>query len=156
MNKIIKPLFRFSAGHVRPKGPIYAPSIQERLIYLNLYRDGVFDRIPAFVGESLLEALKRFTVDEVVGSCDGGEKLDSILEDPIQPNSYGPLCSDCQVYIASPWVERLRPRDYREELQLDNAVQVSEKHSRLSCTIKIEKWMDEMEVSTALNNSNDY
>ena len=36
-------------------------------IYLNLYRDGVFDRIPAFVGESLLEALKRFTVDEVVG-----------------------------------------------------------------------------------------
>ena len=37
-------------------------------IYLNLYRDGVFDRIPAFVGESLLEALKRFTVDEVVGN----------------------------------------------------------------------------------------
>lgn len=36
-------------------------------IYINIYNDGEFERIPAYIGESLLEALRRFKVSNIPG-----------------------------------------------------------------------------------------
>ena len=81
-------------------------------------RVGQFERISAFEGESLLEALQRNRVAGVVckhprdskkfslffnvlflkqfqATCEGGEDINSMLEKPIDPVTYGPFCSSC-------------------------------------------------------------
>ena len=51
----IKGLLEFSShGHSAPKGPIYAPKVTDKLIWINLSNEGSFERIPAYTGETLL------------------------------------------------------------------------------------------------------
>ncbi|CAD8142747.1 unnamed protein product [Paramecium octaurelia] len=145
----------FAHGQHKPTGPIFAPSVQDKMIYINVYNDGEFERIPAYIGESLLSALRRFRVTNIPGDCEGGEKLDSILEDPVQTNTFGPSCGSCHILISSPWIEKIRDPFYLEEFVINRQDYAVAKHSRLACAIKLEKWMDEMEVSIPINENSE-
>jgi len=94
---------------------------KNKSVWVNIRnRVGQFERISAFEGESLLAALQRnnvagivckhswdskmfsfvflnflFTLKKLQATCEGGEDINSMLEKPIDPVTYGPFCSSC-------------------------------------------------------------
>jgi len=139
----------FSSGpdHHGPKVRISAPRITERIVWINIDNNGRFERIAAFEGESLLESFQRYKVDNIPGTCEGGEDINKMTEKPIDPMTYGPFCAGCHVIIADPWRGQMGELHYLEERNLEEASYPITPNSRLACCFLVEKWMNEMIIT---------
>ena len=107
--------------------------------------DGYYRRVPARIGDSLYMTLAHGNLVNQEG-CNGGP-IYNLRETPVEPNATQPYCSVCYVEVEEPWFSKMMIHPL-EQKKLD-----SEKpnvkmgyNARMSCAIKVEKWMDELLV----------
>ena len=80
---------------------------------VNVYvrnRYGIVERVQAFVGESLLEAINRNKVHAFLNPielCDGYDPIYRPHYRPHDNDSRGPNCADCRVTLEDNWFERV-------------------------------------------------
>mmetsp|Transcript_7254 Transcript_7254/g.982 ORF Transcript_7254/g.982 Transcript_7254/m.982 type:complete len:85 (-) Transcript_7254:281-535(-) len=82
---------------------------------------GQFERISAFAGESLLDALRRNQVAGIVENGDGGEDINTMLERPIDPVTYGSFTGLTQVVVSEPWYSKMGELHYLEEKAMNES-----------------------------------
>ncbi|KAL4470240.1 hypothetical protein ABPG74_011851 [Tetrahymena malaccensis] len=147
---------RFAGNHHHHAGD-QPDRVADKIIWINIQnRIGQFERISAFEGESLLEALQRNKVAGIVATCEGGEDINTMLEKPIDPVTYGPFCSSCQVVVSNPWRNKMGDLHYLEERNLVRSSYPTTENSRLACCVLVEKWMNEMIISIPQNPNSVY
>ncbi len=86
--------------------------------------DGAASDVEGEIGETVMEAAKRFDVSGIVAECGGGCS-----------------CATCHVYVDPAWMDATGPREPAEDDMLDSAFDVHE-NSRLSCQIVITQELD--------------
>ena len=58
----------------KPASSKYADSVTKKLVWINIDNFGKFERIAAIEGETMLDALLRFNMDNIPGQNKGGIK----------------------------------------------------------------------------------
>jgi ferredoxin, 2Fe-2S len=99
--------------------------------------DGVRREIEAPVGITLMEVARQHDVLGVVAQCGGAC-----------------ACATCHVYIESPWLSKLEPREEMEEGMLETAWEPRE-NSRLSCQVHITADLNGLEVTVPNKQNSD-
>lgn len=94
-------------------------------------RDDARHEIPAEVGLSVMEIIRRAGCDELMALCGGCCS-----------------CATCHVYVRPEDLERLAPLAGDENDLLDSSEHRTDR-SRLSCQLKFEAGMDGLEVAIA-------
>ncbi|EGR28218.1 hypothetical protein IMG5_181470 [Ichthyophthirius multifiliis] len=146
--------FGSSHGHGHSSFPVGAPApaLSDKIIWINIQnRIGQFERISAFEGESLLTSLSRNKVSGLIPGCEGGEDIITMLEQPIDPNTYGPFCSGCQVIVSEPWRTKMGELHILEQRNIDRGEYPATPNTRLACCVLVQKWMNEMIISISQN-----
>jgi len=128
------------------------PKVADKIVWLNVIDvDGLKHVVPGMEGESMMHAIKRNMI-YIPASCRGGDQIIPETEDPVDPLRYGAVCSECQVVIGDPWVRYLKPLGKWEYDRLTkSSTGFFTPQSRLSCCLKLEKWMNGMELAIPLN-----
>ena len=125
---------------------VKAPKVSSSRVYITAEDpDGHYQRIPAMIGDSLYDALSKYYIHSET-LC-GAQTEYNLREDAVEPNAYAPYCQKCFVEVEEPWFARMSVHPTEKEI-LDD-VTLAEPYGynrRLSCCIKVEKWMDEMLV----------
>ncbi|KRX05259.1 hypothetical protein PPERSA_00560 [Pseudocohnilembus persalinus] len=125
-----------------------APKVADKIVWVNIQNMvGQFERISAFAGESLLSALKRNKVQGLVADSEDGEDINTMLERPIDPVTYGPFSSNSHVIISEPWFSKMGEIHYLEQRMLNESQQTITECSRLANCVLMESWMNEMVIS---------
>ncbi|UWR15491.1 2Fe-2S iron-sulfur cluster-binding protein [Sulfitobacter sp. M368] len=55
-------------------------------------------------------------------------------------------CSTCHVYVDTPWIDKLPPRDEMEDDMLDFAYELDSERSRLTCQLKVSDALEGLKV----------
>ena len=111
---------------------------------------GQIERVPAFPGESLLDAITRARVKAYEDSllCHGYDFTYRPHERPHDNDTKGPTCGDCRVVLEDNWFNRVHEEtegyNDNEEQLLFALSQDLKSNSRLACCIPIEQWMEGM------------
>jgi ferredoxin len=136
------------ASHT-PKG---IPKVTDKIVWVNVIDyDGNKHVIAGYEGESLLRAIQKHKID-IPASCGGGDQMIPETEEPVDPLRYGPTCSECQVVVAEPWVNYLKPLGQWEKDRITKtATGYFSQGSRLACCFVLHKWMNGMEISIPYN-----
>jgi hypothetical protein len=116
----------------------------------------VVEKVPAFVGESLYEAIRRMKVHawKEGGLCDGFDFTYRPHFRPHDNDTKGPNCAECRVLLHDNWFERVHEEtdgyNFYEEQLLAGSVMDPKYNARLACCIPIESWMEGMTCSIDL------
>lgn len=94
-------------------------------------QEGVDHQIPALVGWRIMEIIKDAGLP-LVAECGGAC-----------------ACATCHVYIDKDWIDTLYPKLAEEEEMLDEAFNVDEDYSRLSCQILFEEKLNGLKLTLA-------
>ena len=57
----------------------------------------------------------------ILATCSGGEDINRITENPVDPVTFGPFCRECHVIIANPWRQKMGDIHYLEENMLETS-----------------------------------
>ena len=125
---------------------VKAEKVSASRVYINAEDpDGQFQRIPAKLGDSLYHALAKYYIHSET-LC-GGTSTYNLMEDAVEPNAESPSCELCYVEIEEPWFGRMTVHPLEKEIiDVPSHDEPYGYNRRLSCCIKVEKWMDEMLV----------
>lgn len=105
------------------------------------------ETVPAFVGESLLEAITRMKVHAFPeGNCNGYDYTYRPHLRPHDNDTRGPNCGSCRVVLKDNWFQRVQAEtdgyNENEELILNSLVADLKSNTRLACCVPIEPWME--------------
>lgn len=133
----------------KPKG---IPKVTDKMVWIYLIDpDGQKHAIAGMEGESMLRVLEQAKID-IPGYCRGGDALIPETEDPVDPLRSGPTCSECQIEVAEPWVNYLKPMGIWEKDRLIKSdTGFFTPQSRLACCFTVEKWMNGMQIIIPYN-----
>mmetsp|Transcript_10052 Transcript_10052/g.10970 ORF Transcript_10052/g.10970 Transcript_10052/m.10970 type:complete len:173 (+) Transcript_10052:42-560(+) len=149
VDSLVKSSFGAPAASAKPEGRI---KVTEKIVWLNIVsRDGTFQRLPAWEGESLTEALNRFSVTNFEAVCNIADRNVPMNEFPVDNYVTGPGCSECQVIISDPYKSLLPPMHWMENRWLFKAKTPITADSRLACCLKLTSEMNEMIVNIGMN-----
>ncbi len=114
--------------------------------------DQVYEKVPAFEGESLLETLTRMRVRGFESNlCNGYDTTYRPHVRPHDPFSDGPQCGMCRVVLEDNWYNRVdKETDGMAEQERHMLAEYTtdlQANTRLACCIPIEPWMDGMTLS---------
>jgi len=116
----------------------------------------VVERIQAFEGESLFEAIVRNKVHaygDPTLLCNGYDLIYRPHYRPHDNDCKGPNCGNCRVVLEDNWFERVHEEtdgyNNLEESILNSQLD-PKTYNRLSCCIPVEKWMEGLTCSVDL------
>ncbi|CAG9326928.1 unnamed protein product [Blepharisma stoltei] len=135
------------AGQIQSHQKSKIPKVTDKTVWINVIdQEGNKRVIPGYEGESMMYALQKNNVP-IPCSCRGGDLHAPETENPPDNMRYGAVCSECQVVVFEPWVNYLKDIGKTEYNQLVRAIGFVSPHSRLSCCIALEKWMNGIELA---------
>lgn len=117
---------------------------------VNLYiknRYNMVERVPAFVGESILDAINRMKVQSFGEQlCYGHDLTYRPHFRPHDNDSSGPVCASCRIVFEDNWFKRVHEEtegyNNVEELLLNSNVLDLKSNTRLACCVPVEAWME--------------
>ena len=132
--------------------PVGIPRVVDKIVWVNVIdQDGMRHTVAGYEGESLLLTLEKFRI-EISASCRGGDMHVPETEDPVDPLRYGPTCSECQIEVAEPWINYIKPMGVWEKDRITKSITgFFTKSTRLACCFVLQKWMNGIEVIIPLN-----
>lgn len=68
---------------------------------------GVVEKVPAFVGESILEAITRMKVHSFIEHCNGYDVTYPPHLRPHDNDTKGPVCGLCRIVFHDNWFQRV-------------------------------------------------
>jgi 2Fe-2S ferredoxin len=86
---------------------------------------GIFRKVDAPSGMSVMQAALNHRVDGILGECGGNC-----------------MCATCHVYVDPDFLSRIPPAKENEKFMLSIAAEGPEANSRLSCQIKMSEELD--------------
>ena len=111
------------------------------------------ERVPAFVGESVLEAIVRMKVHafQDSGICNGFDFTYRPHYRPHDNDTKGPNCGECRIVLEDNWFERVQEETdgynvHEEKLLVGTVIDVKT-NSRLACCVPVESWMNGLTCS---------
>lgn len=110
-------------------------------------RNGALERVPAFVGESLLEAITRMKVRAFrEDNCNGYDYTYRPHYRPHDNDTKGPICGSCRVVLEGNWFQRVHKEtdgfNENEEYLLKTNPADLKSNTRLACCVPVEPWME--------------
>ena len=136
-----------AGGALRPSDPNGRIKVTDHIVWINVIpMDGVPRRIPAFKGESLLNALERHRTPGIFSDCSGGDREGTMepFQIPYDYYSMGVHCGQCSVVIPDPWADKVNGIYSSEERVLGRKNEGNAEQSRLACCIQVRPELNEM------------
>ena len=127
-------------------GPEKAPKFNEKSVWINIQDfTGEYQRIRAYIGESLYDELKVNRV--LIGGFCGSPSDWNLREKPIEQNPHEPNCRWCLVEVGQEWLKQMTITDIeRVAMESEKGLPFNLQATRLSCCLTVEPWMNEMYI----------